>query len=115
MKIETKKINEVSVVELFDRVDASSSNNLKEMIQGMIDKNEVNLLINLENVSFIDSSGLGTLITCLKSINKAGGHLKIAQPCSNVKSVFDMTRMDRVFEIFDSDEAALKSFGPEAN
>ena len=61
-------------------------------------------------VSFIDSSGLGMLITCLKTIKKAGGQLKISSIGNTVKTVFDTTRMDRIFEIFENREDALKSF-----
>jgi anti-sigma B factor antagonist len=115
MKAETKTIDNIQILALSERLDASCSNDLKEIVQGMIEGNQIKLLINLGKVSFIDSSGLGTLITCLKNISKAGGQLKITELCANVKSVFDMTRMDRVFEIFDTNEAALKSFKLQVN
>ncbi len=115
MKAEKLKIDDVEILKLSDRIDASCSFELKEIVQEMIEQKKIHLLINLSNVTFIDSSGLGTLITCLKTIKNVGGQLKIAHLCQNVKNVFDMTRMDRVFEIFENDEAAIKSFKTQVN
>lgn len=115
MKLEEFKIDDISILQLFDRIDASSSKELKDIVVTKIDQSKINLLLDMSQVSFIDSSGLGMLITCLKSINKAGGQLKISNISNNVKTIFDTTRMDRVFEIFDNNEDALTSFKIKSN
>lgn len=115
MKAEERNIDDVHILQLFDRIDASSSKDLKEIIQNKIEENKIRLLLDLSEVSFIDSSGLGMLITCLKTINNAGGQLKIASICNPVKTIFDTTRMDRVFEIFENNDDALKSFRLTSN
>lgn len=111
MKAEEMTIEDVYVLQLHDRIDAASSKELKELVQSKIGENKKQLLLDMGDVSFIDSAGLGMLITCLKTINKAGGQLKIAKICNSVKTIFDTTRMDRVFEIFETTDEAVKSFG----
>ena len=110
MKIEESKIEDISILHLFDRIDASSSKELKGFVTTRINEEHTKMLLDMSHVTFIDSSGLGMLITCLKTMNKAGGQLKITSICDNVKTIFDTTRMDRVFEIFENNEDALSSF-----
>ncbi len=115
MKIEEFKIDEISILHLFDRIDASSSKDLKEIVVAKIGQNKIKLLLDMSQVSFIDSSGLGMLITCLKSIKNAGGQLRISNISNNVKTIFNTTRMDRVFEIYENNEDALGSFKVKSN
>jgi anti-sigma B factor antagonist len=76
----------------------------------MIDADKLKVLIDMAAVDFVDSSGLGTLVTCLRSVSKAGGTFKITSLNENPKSLFESTRLDRVFELYDSRNAALSSF-----
>jgi anti-sigma B factor antagonist len=115
MKVEEFKTDGISILQLFDRIDASSSKELKEIVTTKIDQNKINLLFDMSQVSFIDSSGLGMLISCFKSIKKAGGQFKISNLSHNVKTIFDTTRMDRVFEIFENNEDALRSYKVKSN
>jgi len=92
------------------RIDASCSDQIKNKVLSLIDANQTSLLIDLGEVDFIDSSGLGTLVSCLNSLKKAGGKLKICDIQENPRQVFEMTRLDRVFEIFYGRDEALESF-----
>ncbi len=110
MKTDLNIIDNVHVLKLYDRIDASCSQELKEIVEAMIKEGKREFLFDMNSVGFIDSSGLGIMITCLRSINNVGGRMKIAQLQNHTKSVFDMTRMDRIFEIFEDTETAICSF-----
>lgn len=83
---------------------------LKERLQQVIAQGTNNILMSAGQLTYIDSFGLGELVACLTTVRKSGGSLKLAQPTEFVRDVLRITRLDRVFELYDSDEAALASF-----
>ncbi|MCL2761085.1 MAG: STAS domain-containing protein [Desulfuromonadales bacterium] len=93
-----------------ERVDAHNSDGLKLEIQKAFENGDKNLLVNLESVHFIDSSGLGALVSGFKNATSHNGVLKLSSMQSQVKSMFELTRLHRVFEIFDSEADAIASF-----
>ncbi len=110
MKTEELEIEDVFILRLFDQIDSSSCKELKGKVNSMIDSNKLRLLLDLEHVDAVDSSGLGMLISCLKSVTNAGGLLKISHLHNSTKNTFYLTRMDRIFEIYENNETALHSF-----
>lgn len=110
MEIVEEKIQDVWMLKPLGRIDASCSAQIKDKVLSMIDDNQTRLLLDLSEVDFIDSSGLGTLVSCLNTVNKAGGALKLCSFQENPKQVFEMTRLDRIFEVFDDRTEALKRF-----
>jgi anti-sigma B factor antagonist len=110
MEIIEEALGNVYMVQLMGRLDASCASELKDKVLSMIDENKRNILIDLGGVDFIDSSGLGILVTCLRSVTKVGGLLKITSLQENPKNLFQTTRLDRVFEIFDDRNEAIKEF-----
>lgn len=110
MEIVEEKVQNVWVLKPLGRIDASCSGLVKDKVLSMIDDNKIRLLLDFTAVDFIDSSGLGTLVSCLNTINKAGGALKLCSFQENPKHVFEMTRLDRVFEVFEDCDEAIGSF-----
>jgi anti-sigma B factor antagonist len=110
MEITEARINDISLLELSGRLDATCSGQLKDAVSAMIDAQKMKILIDLSAVNFIDSSGLGILVGCMRSATKAGGKLKITSLQENPQKLFEVTRLDRVFEIFDNRDSAIKSF-----
>jgi anti-sigma B factor antagonist len=110
MEITEARIRDIYLLELSGRVDASCSGQLKDTVTAMIDAQKKKILIDLSAVNFIDSSGLGMLVACLRSATKTGGALKITSLQESPKKLFEVTRLDRVFEIFDDRDSAIKSF-----
>jgi anti-sigma B factor antagonist len=110
MQIMEEKVQDVWVLTPSGRIDASCSGQLKNTILSRIDHHRTRLLLDLAAVDFIDSSGLGTLVSCLNTVTKAGGALKLCSYQENPKHVFEMTRLDRVFEVFDDRDEAIRSF-----
>jgi len=72
----------------------------------LMDKS-AHFVIDLSEVEFMDSTGLGSMLSCLRTIKAKGGTLRLCSLSSEVKQLFEMVMMDRVFEIFDTPEAAL--------
>jgi anti-sigma B factor antagonist len=110
MKIWEDKIDGVDVLELEGRLDASSAKDIKKRVSALAVGSPVNLVIDMAGVEFMDSSGLGSLVAALRSVNEGGGDIKIACLQDPVRAIFELTRLDRIFEIFDDRHDAVKSF-----
>lgn len=110
MEILEERIDSIDVLKLEGRLDASSGKDIKEKVSALAKEKRVNLVIDIGAVDFIDSSGLGSLVASLRSVNKLGGDIKIASLQDPVRAIFELTRLHRIFEIFDDSTAAAKSF-----
>ncbi len=110
MELSTEKIGDVTVVSVLTEVlDASNTEEFKTGFASIL--NESNKLIfEMSHVKFIDSSGCGTLLYCQKQLNKLNGALKLCGVQETVRTLFELIRIDRVIDIFDSKEEALKAF-----
>ncbi|MBL6988094.1 MAG: STAS domain-containing protein [Methylobacter sp.] len=101
MNLNLEKINGCSVLFIKEeRIDAHNSDELKEAVLHLIEQGEVNIIVQLEQVRFIDSSGLGALLSGYKHAAAKSGRLAIANMQQQVLSMFELTRLNRVFEIY---------------
>ncbi|HEY9859612.1 MAG TPA: STAS domain-containing protein [Candidatus Obscuribacterales bacterium] len=92
----------LKVVQPVGILDGTQVNHLRQEINAAVTAGTDIVLIDLENVTFMDSSGLGSLVIALKTIRTAGGKLFLCSINDQVKMLFQLTSMDRVFEIFPS-------------
>jgi anti-sigma B factor antagonist len=110
MVIEELKIGGVLCVKpLEKRIDASVSSDFKGRMVDWINQGNYRIVLDLAEVDFIDSSGLGAIVSSLKAIG-AEGDLVVCNVRETVMSLFRLTRMHRVFQIFGSREEAVKAF-----
>jgi anti-sigma B factor antagonist len=93
-----------------ERLDAHNSDGLKTEMQRLFADGNKNILVDLKEVRFIDSSGLGALVSGFKNAISHQGSLKLSTLQPQVKSMFELTRLHRVFEIYASTPDALESF-----
>ncbi|MGD0958978.1 MAG: STAS domain-containing protein [Methylomonas sp.] len=101
MNINTKKNGDFNVLTIQDeRIDAHNSAELKEYILRMIDGGENHIIVQLEHVRFIDSSGLGALLSGHKNTVAKSGRFALTNIQQQVLSMFELTRLNRVFEIY---------------
>jgi anti-sigma B factor antagonist len=101
MNLNLEKMNGYMVIFIREeRIDAHNSAELKETIVHLLEQGEVNIIVQLEQVRFIDSSGLGALLSGYKNASAKSGKLAIANLQRQVLSMFELTRLDRVFEIY---------------
>jgi len=93
-----------------ERLDAHNSGELKTQMLNLFEEGKNNLIVDLQDVRFVDSSGLGSLVSGFKNASARSGNLKLCGLQPQVKSMFELTRLHRVFEIFASADEALASF-----
>jgi len=111
MNLKTEKKNDVMVINVKEeRLDAHNSGDLKSEMQKLFTEGNKNILVDLKDVRFIDSSGLGALVSGFKNAISHQGNLKLSSLQPQVKSMFELTRLHRVFEIFASTSEALDNY-----
>ncbi|MCG6962678.1 MAG: STAS domain-containing protein [Acidobacteria bacterium] len=106
----TEQRGDVTVVVAGSELNAHNAPEAKTTLRGLVNSGRVKLIIDLSALSFIDSAGLGALLTAFKTAGAAGGQLVLCGLSQPVKSIFELTRLDRVFPIFDTQEEAVGSF-----
>lgn len=92
-----------------DRLDANNSEELKLEMNRLFESGSKNLIIDLNDVHFIDSSGLGALVSGFKNASTHQGSIKLSALQAQVKSMFELTRLQRVFEIYQTVDEALSN------
>lgn len=108
MNVDLKKIKGFSVLSILeDRVDAHNSGELKAYLIQMIENGERRIIVQLGDVRFIDSSGLGALLSGNKNIALKAGRLVLVNIQKQVLSMFELTRLNRVFEIYADVDAVI--------
>lgn len=112
MKIETTQKDGVAVLAISGRLDLASGTKLKEKIKEYTDRQLVNIHLNLATVEFINSSGLGALVSIMKEIRLLKGRLTLSNLAGYVQEIFDITQLSHIFEIFNTEEEALNSYQP---
>ena len=100
----------VAVIRLEGRLDFLSAVNAREQFSKTVHSGTPRLVVDLGGVTFIDSSGLGSLVGGLKSARQAGGDLRIACPSEQAKSVFRLTSLDQVFRSHPTLDDALTAY-----
>lgn len=109
MNIETKKVGDVLVVKPAEkRLDAKVAVGFKESMVEYINNGSNLIVLDLSGVEFVDSSGLGAIVSSLKVLGRKGD-IVIAGVGSSVLQMFSLTRMDKVFKMFPSQEEALQA------
>jgi len=93
-----------------ERLDAHNSGELKNQMLKLFEEGKNNLVVDLQAVRFVDSSGLGALVSGFKNASSRNGNLKLSGLQLQVKSMFELTRLHRVFEIYTDSSEALASF-----
>jgi anti-sigma B factor antagonist len=102
---------EVTVVEMGGRIAlGEGSALLRKTIRDLLTERRTRILLNLADISYIDSSGIGELVSAYTSVKGQGGELKLLHLTKKVHDLLQITRLFTVFEVFTDEPAALKSF-----
>lgn len=110
MEINQRSKGETVVLDISGEIDLYNAPEIKDIINQLIEEQKYCVVINLEKVSYIDSSGIGALISSLSNLKKYQGGLKIINVYASVRKVFELTKLTSFFEIFDSEDEAVASF-----
>lgn len=109
-----EQVENIPVMRIGGRFDAEGAAFIKYQIANLVSGTQPNLLINLGAVEFLDSLGLAALVGGLKKCRNNHGSLKLVGLPSSVQTLFEVTRLDRAFDIYDNDAAALSAFANNA-
>ncbi len=110
MEIPVDRVNDVAMAVIpMEELDASNVAEFKSTIGPVLEANR-EVILDLTRVRFIDSSGLGAMLSCLRQLSAKGGDLKLCGMTKQVRSIFELVRMHRIFDIYPTREEALCAF-----
>ena len=111
LKLTQREVDGVTVVALDGRIVlGDESNALREKVKSLLAEGKKKIVLNLANVSYIDSAGLGTLVATFHSARSQGALLKLVSLGAKFKEVLQVTKLMTVFDTYDSEAAAIQSF-----
>jgi anti-sigma B factor antagonist len=111
VKITNHEVNGVSVVALDGRIVlGEESTSVREKLKSMTAAGKKNIVLNMDNIKYIDSAGLGTLIAAHLSAKKQGASLRLSNLGHKFREVLQLTKLLTVFEVYDTEAAAVSSF-----
>lgn len=112
LKMTNREVDGVAVVALDGRIVlGEESNALREKMKSMINEGKKKIVLNMGNITFIDSAGLGTLVAAHHSAKSQGAALKLAHLGSKFQEVLQITKLLTVFDVYNSEAEAVASFG----
>jgi anti-sigma B factor antagonist len=111
IKAMSRKVETVNVIDLSGRITIGEGTVvLRDAVKALQQKNEKNILLNLAEVSYIDSSGIGELVSSFTTFGNQGGKLKLLNLTKKVHDLLSITKLLTVFEVFDDEAKAIQSF-----
>ncbi|HXZ27824.1 MAG TPA: STAS domain-containing protein [Terriglobales bacterium] len=111
MKASTRQVNGVTVVDLSGRITlGEGSVILRDTVRDLVGKGNKKILLNLGDVTYIDSSGIGELVSAFTTVRNQGGELKLLNLTKKVHDLLQITKLYTVFDVKDDEAAAVASF-----
>src|SRR5262249_50465636 len=116
MQLSERKIGDVVIVDVSGKITLADGGEpvLKDKMRRPADQGHAKLLLNLGDVSYVDSAGLGEIVQSYATVNKNGGSLKLLNVTKRIKDLLSITKLLTVFETFDSESEAVTSFSAPA-
>jgi anti-anti-sigma factor len=112
MEIKTRNLEDIAIFDIKGEIRRSDTveTTLHQLVKAQLERGRKNILLNFQDVEFVDSFGVGEILASYISVQNLGGKLKLARISKKLYLVFQVTMLTRVLEIFDSEDAALESF-----
>jgi anti-sigma B factor antagonist len=115
MQIEERAIGDVMVLDLKGRITLGEGDELlKDKVNSLLNQGQKKILLNLADVPYIDSAGLGEVVRTYTTVSRQGGSLKLLNLTKRITDLLSITKLLTVFETFDSESEAVKSFTASA-
>jgi anti-anti-sigma factor len=113
MRFSSRNAGSVVIIDIEGKILLGDGDvEIKQAVDGLLGQNQKNILLNLAKVPYIDSAGLGEMIRCFTAIRKSGGSLKLLAPNQRLIDLLTITKLVNVFDWYNDESAALKSFSP---
>jgi anti-sigma B factor antagonist len=111
MKISTRQVDGITIVDCSGRITlGEGSVTLRDTVGQLLSKDQKKILLNLEDVNYIDSSGIGELVSAFTTVRKQGGDLKLLNLTKKVHDLLQITKLYTVFDVKDDEASAVKAF-----
>jgi anti-sigma B factor antagonist len=111
VKLTTRQVGDVSVIDAVGRITLGEGSSVfRETLRELMAKGHKKILLNLADVSYIDSSGIGELVSGFTTVTNQGGQLKLLNLNKRVKDLLQITKLYTVFEVFEDEATAVRSF-----
>jgi len=111
VKLTTRQVGDVTVIDAAGRITlGEGASSFRDTVRDLAAKGGKKLLVNLSDVSYIDSSGIGEMVSGFTTVTNHGGQLKLLGLSKRVKDVLQITKLYTVFEVFDDEASAVRSF-----
>jgi len=111
MQIAERDSGAVTVLDLSGRITMGEDGNLlKDKLQSLLHQGKKNILFNLAQVSYVDSAGVGAIVSAYTTVTREGGALKLANVTKKLQDLLSITKLLTVFETFDSEDEAVRSY-----
>jgi anti-sigma B factor antagonist len=115
MKASVRQVDSVIVVDVSGRITLGEGcSQLRDLIREQLGKGKKNVLLNLADVTYIDSSGIGELVSAFTAVSNQGGQLKLLSLTKKVHDLLQITKLYTVFDVHDDEAKAIGSFGKVA-
>jgi anti-sigma B factor antagonist len=111
LKLNTRHVGDVMVIDVSGRITlGEGSSAIRDEMRGLATSGTRKVLLNLEDVSYIDTSGIGELVAGLTSVAKTGGAMKLLNPTRRVKDLLRITNLNVIFDVHEDEARAVRSF-----
>jgi anti-sigma B factor antagonist len=111
MKASTRQQQEITIVDLSGQIKlGEGSSVLREIVKDLLGKGQKKILLNLADINYIDSSGVGELVSAFTSVRNQGGELKLLHLTKKVHDILQITKLYTVFDVKDNEAAAISAF-----
>ena len=115
MKFSIRNKGEIVIIDIEGKILLGEGDvEIKQTVDDLLKKGVLSIILNLAKVSYIDSAGLGEIIRCFTALRRNGGSLKLLSPNARVIDLLNITNLLNVFDSYDDEAAALKSFSENA-
>jgi anti-sigma B factor antagonist len=111
VKLTTRQVGDVTVIDVAGRITlGEGASTLRDSLRDLVKKDQKKILLNMKDVTYIDSSGIGELVSAYTSITNLGGHLKLLGLTHRVKDLLQITKLYTVFDVHEDEAHAVRSF-----
>lgn len=115
LKFDIRHVDNVAIIDLSGRITmGEAAGMLRDTIKELISEDHKNILLNLEDVSYVDSSGLGELVGAFATVGNRGGKLKLLHLQKRIKELMQVTKLLTIFDVYEDEGQAVRSFGRAA-
>jgi anti-sigma B factor antagonist len=113
MHVTERQVGDVTIVDVSGKVTLGDGGDvvLKDKMASLVQQGHKKVLLNLGDVSYVDSAGLGAIVQAYATLNKNGGALKLLNATKRIKDLLSITKLLTIFDTFDNEAEAVKSFG----